>query len=73
MKYVPPPHSLQGFDDESFDGREFTFSSFTYRIAAIRNLGRVLGSRHLVLTDLSAIDRIDGKIETYPLHTEDMP
>lgn len=48
------------FDNDSFDGRDLTYSSFTYRIAAIRNLGRVLASRELIQADPSSIDRIDG-------------
>lgn len=66
--HVPPSHSLQDFDDESFDERDLIYSSFTYRIAAIRNLGRVLSSRQLVLADLSAIDRIDAHLVNWKLH-----
>jgi hypothetical protein len=53
------------FDDESFDGREISFSSFTYRIAAIRNLGRVLALRQIVLMDISAIDRVDAYLVSW--------
>ncbi|KAE8453374.1 hypothetical protein EG329_010235 [Mollisiaceae sp. DMI_Dod_QoI] len=68
---IPPPHSLEDFDDESFDGKDFIYSSFTYRIAAIRNLGRVLASRQIMLPDLPTIDRIDAYLVNWRLHLPD--
>lgn len=68
---IPPPHSLEDFDDESFDGRDFQYSSFTYRIAAIRNLGRVLASSALMLPDEPTIDRIDAHLVNWRLHLPD--
>jgi hypothetical protein len=65
------PHSMQDFDDESFVGRDFNYSSFTYRIAAIRNLGRVLSSRQILLPDEPAIDRIDAHLVNWRLHLPD--
>lgn len=51
-------------------GRDFNYSSFTYRIAAIRNLGRVLASpaRQILISDESAIDRIDAHLVNWKLH-----
>lgn len=68
---IPAPHSLEDFDDESFDGRDFQYSSFTYRIAAIRNLGRVLTSMSLMLPDGPTIDRIDTHLVNWRLHLPD--
>ncbi|PMD65312.1 uncharacterized protein K444DRAFT_518763 [Hyaloscypha bicolor E] len=65
---IPSPHSLADFDEESFDGRDFSYSSFTYRIAAIRNLGRVLQSRQIMLPDKPTIDRIDAYLVNWRLH-----
>ncbi|KAF8852062.1 hypothetical protein BDZ45DRAFT_600526 [Acephala macrosclerotiorum] len=68
---IPPPHSMEDFDDESFDGRDFTYSSFAYRIAAIRNLGRVLSSRQIMLPDVPMINRIDAYLVNWRLHLPD--
>ena len=57
---------MQDYDDDSFDGRDFTFSSFTYRVAAVRNLGRVLKS--LKILDEATIHRIDAYIVNWKLH-----
>jgi len=65
---IPPSHSIQDFDDESFDSRDLVYSSFTYRIAAIRNLGRVLATRQIVLDNVSSIDRIDAYLVSWKLH-----
>jgi len=64
----PSPHSLADFDDDSFADQDLAYSSFTYRIAAIRNLGRVLASKELVATDPSTIDRIDAYLVNWRLH-----
>lgn len=66
--HIPPPHSLVEFDEESFDARDFSYSSFAYRIAAIRNLGRVLLSRLIALPDESMLDRIDAYLVNWRLH-----
>ncbi|KUJ23015.1 uncharacterized protein LY89DRAFT_635115 [Mollisia scopiformis] len=65
---IPIPHSIEDFDDESFDGRDFYYSSFTYRIAAIRNLGRVLSSRQIMMPDVPTIERIDAYLVNWRLH-----
>ena len=51
-------------------GRDFNYSSFTYRIAAIRNLGRVLASpaRQILVADEAAIDRVDAYLVNWRLH-----
>ncbi|EHK99003.1 hypothetical protein M7I_5155 [Glarea lozoyensis 74030] len=68
--FIPQPSSLSDFDDESFDGKELTFSSFAYRIAALRNLGRVLSSGLLQSStpDGDAILRVDNHLVTWRLH-----
>ncbi|PVH75515.1 hypothetical protein DL98DRAFT_498285 [Cadophora sp. DSE1049] len=69
--HIPHPHSIQDFDDESFDGRDFTYSSYTYRIAAIRNLGRVLQSRQILPSDEPTMDRVDAHLVNWRLHLPD--
>ena len=61
---------MEDFDEESFVGADLTYSSFTYRIAAIRNLGRVLASpaRQMLVTDEPAIDRVDAYLVNWKLH-----
>jgi hypothetical protein len=50
--------------------RDIIYSSFTYRIVAIRNLGRVLASpaRQIQFADEAAIDRIDAHLLNWKLH-----
>jgi hypothetical protein len=68
---IPPPHSMEDFDDDSFDGRDFFYSSFAYRIAAMRNLGRVLQSRAIVMPDGPIVDRVDAYLVNWRLHLPD--
>lgn len=39
---IPRPMYLEDFDDQIFSGEEREFSSFAYRVASIRNLGRMM-------------------------------
>ncbi|PBP16701.1 c6 zinc finger domain containing protein [Diplocarpon rosae] len=66
--HMPHPHSIHDFDDESFDGRDFAYSSYTYRIAAMRNLGRVLQSRQVLPSDEATMDRVDAHLVNWRLH-----
>ncbi|KAI9056079.1 hypothetical protein LZ554_001008 [Drepanopeziza brunnea f. sp. 'monogermtubi'] len=68
---IPLAHSIQDFDDESFDGRDFSYSSFAYRIAAIRNLGRVLRSQANLPSDEPGMDRVDAHLVNWRLHLPD--
>jgi len=62
---------MQDFDDESFSGEEITFSSFAYRIAAMRNLGRILSLRKFPDADEAAVDRVDAHVVNWKLHLPD--
>ncbi|KAG9239109.1 hypothetical protein BJ875DRAFT_243226 [Amylocarpus encephaloides] len=67
--FIPQPNKIEDFDDESFDTREFTFSSYTYRIAAIRNLGKVIAARMLQPEqDSESILRLDAYLVNWRLH-----
>ncbi|CAL3962388.1 unnamed protein product [Diplocarpon coronariae] len=68
---IPHPTSIQDFDDESFDGRELAYSSYAYRIAAMRNLGRVLQSRQVLPSDEATMDRLDAHLVNWRLHLPD--
>ncbi|KAG9240738.1 hypothetical protein BJ878DRAFT_524534 [Calycina marina] len=66
---IPPPHSMQDFDDESFGDQDFTYSSFAYRIAALRNLGRILALRQFsAASDEAAVHRVDAHLVNWRLH-----
>jgi hypothetical protein len=41
---IPPPRSLQGFDERHFAEDTTVFSSFAYRVDAVRILGQVLAA-----------------------------
>ena len=59
---------MQEFDDESFNEQELAFSSFAYRIAAVRNLGRILSLRKFPDSDEAAVDRVDAHVVNWKLH-----
>ncbi|KAF7924984.1 uncharacterized protein EAE98_007072 [Botrytis deweyae] len=69
---IPPPHFLTDFDDEDFEHRDYSYSSFTYRISAIRNLGRLLTGKMInPHPDSSAVDRLDAYLVNFRLHLPD--
>ena len=68
MKHIPPPHSIQEFDDELFGGGDSIHSSFTYRIAGIRNMGRVLALSQIIHYDEHSISRVDAHLVNWKLH-----
>ncbi|RFU34515.1 hypothetical protein B7463_g1807, partial [Scytalidium lignicola] len=65
---IPPLLTLEDFDDAFFDARGIDYSSGTYRIAAIRNLGKVMALGKIVFQDDPTIDRIDSYIVNWLLH-----
>lgn len=65
---IPQCHYMADFDDEIFDERNIVYSSFTYRIAAIRNLGRFLSAKQEMLPAASIIDKIDTHLVNWILH-----
>ncbi|KAL3421413.1 hypothetical protein PVAG01_07858 [Phlyctema vagabunda] len=66
--YIPSSQTLSEFDDETFLSENISFSSFTYRIAAIRNTGRVLQLGNLTFADGPTIDRVDAHLVNWKLH-----
>jgi len=68
LKRIPPPKTLIDFDDRFFADEPLMFSSYAYRIEAVRILGQVLicaGNGNP--TDPSA-DAADEKLVTWMLH-----
>jgi hypothetical protein len=69
---IPGPHYLSDFDDEDFAHRDYSYSSFTYRIAAMRNMGRLLTGRQMNPNpDSAAVDRMDAYLVNWRLHLPD--
>lgn len=71
MQNIPPPHYIQDFDDDLFGGGDHTYSSYTYRIAGIRNMGRVLKLSQVMHYDEYAISRVDAHLVNWKLHLPD--
>lgn len=53
----------QDFTDEDRD-----FSSFAYRIAAIRNLGRFMYTPPMMFADEEGISRVEAMLSNWKLH-----
>ena len=65
---IPQPMSLQDFDDRTFSDEPMEFSSYAYRVEAIRILGQVLAcGRNNDPDDLRA-DAADASLVNWALH-----
>lgn len=65
---IPQPMYMEDFDDQIFSGEEREFSSFTYRIAAIKNLGRMMRLPNNGFPSDDNIDRIESHLSNWRLH-----
>ncbi|KAG4414494.1 hypothetical protein IFR04_012371 [Cadophora malorum] len=65
---IPQSHFIEDFDDKALTGDDINFSSYAYRIAAVRNLGRVLKLQQITFLDDPIIDRIDSHLVNWKLH-----
>lgn len=68
MKKIPPAHCLEDFDNRLFDQRDFTYSSYSYRIGAIRNLGKVLHVLQNTPRDEPVVNRVDVHLVNWGLN-----
>ncbi|PWW72308.1 hypothetical protein C7212DRAFT_354685 [Tuber magnatum] len=59
---IPEPHSLNQFDERYFAAEQIVFSSFAYRIDAVRILGQVLAATS---------DAADASLVNWGLHLPD--
>lgn len=59
---------MEDFDDQIFNGEDREFSSFTYRIAAIRNLGRMMRLPNSGFPSDENVDRIESHISNWRIH-----
>ncbi|KAK8208488.1 hypothetical protein IWZ01DRAFT_343718 [Phyllosticta capitalensis] len=60
--------TLQEYDDAAFAEDEAEFSSYTYRIDAVRNLGRVLAVARVDIFDTATLDAVDSYLVNWRLH-----
>jgi hypothetical protein len=64
---IPKPHSLQEFDDRYFAVDNIVYSSFAYRVEAVRILGQVL-SANATSPDETRADAADASLANWGLH-----
>ncbi|KAK3375265.1 hypothetical protein B0H63DRAFT_273581 [Podospora didyma] len=65
---IPPPASLEDFDDQLFSGEDREFSSFAYRIAAARNLGRMMRMPNMMFPDHENVARMETHLTNWRIH-----
>ncbi|KAE8447886.1 hypothetical protein EG329_010115 [Mollisiaceae sp. DMI_Dod_QoI] len=63
----PPLHTLEDLDEDGFANDDIEFSSYAYRIAAARNLDRIIHSTHYFPDDPS-IHRQEAYLTNWKLH-----
>ncbi|KAI1373352.1 hypothetical protein F4677DRAFT_220387 [Hypoxylon crocopeplum] len=65
---VPRPMYLEDFDDQLFSGEEREFSSFAYRVASIRNLGRMMRLPNSGFPNEENVNRIESLLSNWRMH-----
>ncbi|KAL2129911.1 hypothetical protein VTI74DRAFT_7154 [Chaetomium olivicolor] len=68
---IPPPLYMEDFDDQTFSGEDREFSSFTYRIAAARNLGRMMRMPPVMFPGDENINRVQSLLSNWRIHLPD--
>lgn len=68
VQNIPHGRSWNDFENEGFDGQDFVYSSFTYRIAAMKNMGHVLAAESMLLPNEEVIGRLDARLVAWRLH-----
>ncbi|THC97913.1 hypothetical protein EYZ11_002611 [Aspergillus tanneri] len=64
----PVPPTIAQFDDRVFADEERDFSSFTYRVEAVRILGRVVAIQDMVEGQQDHVEAIDARITSWFHH-----
>lgn len=62
---------LEDFDDQLFSGEDREFSSFTYRIAAIRNMGRFMRMPSVTFPGDDVVTRAEALLTNWRIHLPD--
>ncbi|KAI1321261.1 N-terminal binuclear Zn cluster-containing/DNA binding domain-containing protein [Xylariaceae sp. FL0255] len=65
---IPRPMYLEDFDDQVFSGEDRMFSSFAYRIASIRILGRMMRLPQSGFSPEDSVDKIETLLSNWRLH-----
>ncbi|CAJ2510240.1 Uu.00g061400.m01.CDS01 [Anthostomella pinea] len=65
---IPRPMSMEEFDDLIFSGEEREPSSFAYRVASIRNLGRMMRLPNTGFPNEENVDRIESLLSNWRMH-----
>lgn len=68
---IPEPYSLQQFDDRYFAAEQTVFSSFAYRVDAVRILGQVLAAGQSSNPEDPVADAADTSLVNWGLHLPD--
>ncbi|KUJ17570.1 uncharacterized protein LY89DRAFT_583976 [Mollisia scopiformis] len=65
---IPPLHTFEEFEEDSFTDDDIEWSSYTYRIAAARNLDRIIQSISGHFPDNVSIHRLEAYLTAWKLH-----
>jgi hypothetical protein len=65
---IPSPVQLMDIDDSAFSSEERVFSSFSYRVEAIRNVGKILAVGQRGVSEESDVDEADACLVNWALH-----
>jgi hypothetical protein len=71
LQDIPIPRSIEDFDDQSFSNDDISFSSFAYRIAALRIMGKILRLQQVTFADDPVIDQTDAHLVNWTFHLPD--
>ncbi|KAK4239844.1 hypothetical protein C8A03DRAFT_42547 [Achaetomium macrosporum] len=65
---IPAPSYMEDFDEQDFSGEDREFSSFTYRIAAARNLGRMMRMPPVMFPGDENVNRVQSLLTNWRMH-----
>lgn len=65
---IPTPAYLEDFDDQLFSGEDREFSSFAYRIAAARILGRFMRCPPILNPHDENLEKIESMLSNWRMH-----
>ncbi len=59
---------MDQFDDQLFSGEQREFSSFAYRIAAARNLGRFMRCPPIMFAEDENLEKVESLLTNWRMH-----
>ncbi|TLD22822.1 hypothetical protein PspLS_07157 [Pyricularia sp. CBS 133598] len=65
---IPMPMYMEDFDDQLFSGEDREFSSFAYRIASARNLGRMMRTPPMLSPDDDNLAKLEALLTNWKMH-----